>query len=253
MLKRTCIVLVFAFALALGTALVATPIGAQDQTYYTYVSEWNVPRSQWGAFEKERDQQNAALQHLVADGTIIAWGSDANYVHTEDGYTHEDFFVATSRAGILKVLETLRPPATGGTYNSVTKHRDFFMHTIAHSGKTSSGTTGYVRVASWQAKPGEGDAFVDHIKKYVLPMLDAEVADGTVVMYNFDAEDIHSDPPGAYFLAVVYPSGEAMDKAYARLAASSKENPAVGEVISNITVTEAHRDSLGKISAYQHK
>jgi hypothetical protein len=110
MLKRTCIVLVFAFALTLGSAVIATPTGAQDQTYYTYVSEWNVPRGQWGAFEKERDQQNATLQNLVADGTILAWGNDANYVHTEDGYTHEDFFIATSRAGILKALDTLRPP-----------------------------------------------------------------------------------------------------------------------------------------------
>ena len=142
MLKRTCIVLVFAFALTLGSALIATPTGAQDQTYYTYVSEWNVPRGQWAAFEKERDQQNVALQHLVADGTIVAWGNDANYVHTEDGYTHEDFFVATSRAGILKALDTLRPPATGGTYNSVTKHRDYFMHTLAHGGKSSSGRSG---------------------------------------------------------------------------------------------------------------
>ena len=90
-------------------------------------------------------------------------------------------------------------------------------------------------------------------KKYILPILDAEVADGTVLMYNFDTEDIHTDPQGEYFLAVVYPSGEAMDKAYARLATTTKENPAVGEVISSITVTEAHRDSLGKISDYQHK
>jgi hypothetical protein len=62
------------------------------------------------------------LQHLVADGTIIAWGRDANYVYTEDGCTHEDFFIATSRAGILKALETLRPPAPSGSYTSVTKH-----------------------------------------------------------------------------------------------------------------------------------
>jgi len=253
MLKKTCIVLVFAFALALGSALIATPTGAQDQTYYTYVSEWNVPRGQWSAFEKERDQQNAALQHLVADGTIIAWGNDANYVHTEDGYSHEDFFVATSRAGILKTVDTLRPPATGGSYTSVTKHKDMFLHTIAHGGKTSSATTGYVRVGFWMAKPGEGDAFVEHVKKYILPMLDAEIADGTALMYNFDTEDIHTDPQGTYTLAVVYPSGEAMDRAYARLAATMKDNPAVGEMISNFTVSEAHRDYLGKISAYQHK
>jgi hypothetical protein len=253
MLKRTCIVLVFAFALTLASAMIATPTGAQEQTHYTYVSEWNVPRGQWDAFEKERDQQNAALQHLVADGTIVAWGSDANYVHTEDGYTHEDFFIATSRAGILKALDTLRPPATGGSYTSVTKHKDWFLHTMAHGGKTASATTGYVRVGSWMTKPGEGDAFAEHMRKYILPMLDADIADGTVLMYNLDTEDIHTDPQGSYTLAVLYPSGEAMDRAYARLAATMKENPAVGEVISNITVTEAHRDYLGKISSYQHK
>jgi hypothetical protein len=253
MLKRTCVVLVLAFALVLGTALIATPTGAQDPTYYTYVSEWNVPRGQWGAFEKERDQQNASLQHLIADGTIIAWGSDANYVHTEDGYTHEDFFVATSRAGILKALETLRPPATGGSYTSVTKHKDMFLHTMAHGGKTASATTGYVRVGSWMARPGEADAFEEHVKKYILPLLDADVADGTVLMYNFDTEDIHTDTQGAYTLAVVYPSGEAMDRAYARLAATMKDNPAVGEMVSNYTVSDAHRDYLGKVSAYQHK
>jgi hypothetical protein len=253
MLKRTCIALVFAFALAMGLTLIATPTGAQDQTYYTYVSEWNVPRGQRAAFEKERDQQNSALQHLISDGTIIAWGNDANYVHTEDGYTHEDFFVATSRAGILKALETLRPPATGGSYTSVTKHRDYFLHTLAHGGKTSALTTSYVRVGSWMAEPGEGDAFVDHVKKYILPILDVEVADGTVTMYNFDTQDIHTDPQGSYTLAVVYPSGEAMDRAYARLAATMRDNPAVGEVISNITVSEAHRDTLGQVSSYQHK
>jgi hypothetical protein len=72
MLKRTCIALVFAFALAVGSALIATPTGAQDQTYFTYVSEWNVPRGQWAAFEKERDQQNSEMQRLVADGTLVA-------------------------------------------------------------------------------------------------------------------------------------------------------------------------------------
>jgi hypothetical protein len=252
MLKRTCVALVLAFALALSMALIATPTGAQDQGYYTFVSEWNVPRGQWGAFAKEHDQRNAALQHLIADGTIIAWGSDENYVHTEDGYTHEDFFIATSRAGILKTLETLRPLGAGGTFNAVTKHRDYFMHTLAHGGKTASATTGFVRVGYWMSKPGEGDAFVEHIRKYILPMLDADIADGTVTMYNLDTQDIHTDAQGSYTLAVVYPGGEAMDRAYARLAAT-KDNPAVAEVISNITVSDAHRDGLGKILAYQHK
>ncbi|HKN61636.1 MAG TPA: hypothetical protein VJW93_10690 [Candidatus Acidoferrales bacterium] len=253
MFKRICIVCAFVFAFLLAFALQATPAQAQDQTYYTYVSEWNVPRGQWAAFEKERDQTNTTLQRLVADGTIIAWGSDAAYVHTEDGYTHEDFFTSTSRAGILKAIDSLRPPATAGAYTSVTKHRDIFLHTLVHGGKTSTGATGYLRVAMYQARPGQGDAFVDHMKKYILPMVDAGVADGSILMYNLDTEDIHSDAPGTYFLAILYSSGDAMDKFFARLAANGKDNPAVGEVISNLTVAEAHRDTLAKVTAYQHK
>jgi hypothetical protein len=52
---------------------------------------------------------------------------------------------------------------------------------------------------------------------------------------------------------VVYPSAEAIDRAYARLAAKMNENLALGEMISNFTVSDTHRDYLGKISAYQHK
>jgi hypothetical protein len=253
MLKRIGIVFGCVFALALGIALQATPTSAQDETYYTYVSEWNVPRGQWAAFEKERDQGNAAMQRLVADGTIIAWGNDINLVHTEDGFTQEDFFMATSRAAILKALDALRPGATGGAYTAVTKHRDYFMHTLAHGGKTSSGATGILRVVSWQAKPHEGDALTEVVKKYIVPELNAQIADGSVVMFNFDTEEIHTDPQGLYFLAIIYSSGEAMDKAFGGLLTDLKANPAVGDAISSITVAEAHRDSLAKVTAFQHK
>jgi hypothetical protein len=252
MLKRIFTLVAVVFGFILVSAL-QSPAWAQDQTYYTYVSEWAVPRSQWAAFEKDSAQSNSINQRLVADGTIIAWGAASAYVHTEDGYTHADWFTASSRAGVLKALEILRPTATGGAFTSVTKHKDYFLHTLVHGGKTSSGATGYLRVAFWQAKPGQGDAFVEHFKKYIQPVLDSEIADGTVLMYNFDAEDLHTDAPGGYNLAVMYPSGEAMDKYFARLETGSKENPAVGEVISSLTIGEAHRDSLYKVTSYQHK
>lgn len=253
MSKRTLTVLALSFAFALALAIQAPPAHAQDQTYYTYVSQWTVPRAQWAAFEKDSAQSNSTNQHLVADGTIIAWASASNYVHSEDGYTHVDWFTSTSRAGILKALDTLRPSATGGAFTAVTKHKDYFMHTLAHGGKTSSGATGFLRVASWQAKPGEGQALVAHFKKYIQPRLDAAVADGTMLMYNFDTEEIHTDTPGMYFLAIVYPSGEAMDKAYANLQADVKENPAILEMIESLTVGDAHRDILYKVTSYQHK
>ncbi len=86
----------------------------------------------------------------------------------------------------------------------------------------------------------------------VLATLDSEVADGTILMYNFDAEDIHTDAPGGYALAIIYPTAEAWDEAATRLQAASKENPALGQVIANLTVGEAHRDELGKVTLH-HK
>lgn len=62
---------VFIGAIALG---VATPAAAQDQGYYTYVSFWAVPRSDWAPFEKQEEASSSTMQKLVADGTIVAWG-----------------------------------------------------------------------------------------------------------------------------------------------------------------------------------
>ena len=251
MLKRRLILAAFVCALVL--TLKAIPAHAQEPTYFTYVSEWAVPRGQWAAFEKERDQQNATLGRLVADGTLVAWGSDRTYVHAEEGYTHEDWLIATSRANILKALETLRAGATGPAFASVTKHRDSFLHTLAHGGKTSSGATGYLRVAAWQAKPGEAEALEAHVMKYIKPVLDADVASGAILMYNFDVEDVHTDAPGLYDLAAVYPNAEAIDKFFADLAARSKENPAVGQTLQSLTVQKEHRDDLSRVTSYQHK
>jgi hypothetical protein len=253
MVKRIGIVVAFGFLLALGLAVHATPASAQTPTYFTYVSEWQVPRAQWAAFETERAKMDSGLQSLVADGTIIAWGNDDITVHTEDGYTQEDWFTAASRANILKALDMLRPMSTGGAFTTVTKHRDFFMRTLVHNGKTSTGATGYLRVAEWQAKPHQGEALAASVKRYLIPLLDSEVADGTVLMYNFDEEDLHTDPIGAYFLAVLYPSGAAYDKARAELSAMEKANPASEEEIDNLTIDEAHRDGLAKVTSYQHK
>lgn len=223
----------FIWLIALG---VATPAAAQDHGYFTYVSFWAVPRSEWAAFEKQEEASTARLQKLVADGTIVAWGTEAARVHEEDGYTHADWFTATSRAAVLKALETEWATAANPAFEAATKHHDVFLHTLAHGGKTASGTTGYIRVTFWKAKPGAEEALEAHVMKYLKPRLDADVENGTILMYNFDKEDIHTAAPGGYNLAIVYPDGEAIDKFFANLAAAEKDNPAIGQVLDSLTV-----------------
>jgi hypothetical protein len=243
----------FVLAIALGLSFLALPAAAQDQGYFTYVSVWAVPRSNWAAFEKQEQASIPAQQKLISDGTLVDWGNAAARVHQEDGYTHAEWFTANSRAGLLKALEIQWTGATNAAFVGTTKHYDLFLHTMAHGGKTSSGATGYIRVASWKAKPGQEEAFEAHVMKYIKPMLDAGVENGTILMYNFDKEDIHTDEPGFYNLAVVYPNGEALDKFFTDLTAADKENPAIGQVVDSLTVAERHRDSFSRVTAFQHK
>src|SRR5258708_39793153 len=157
MLKRSLTGLAVACALALGALVVAAPARAQEQTHYTFVSFWAVPRAQWTDFEKAQEQTNSVFERLVADGTLVAWGSAASLVHTEDGYTHSNWVVSTSQAGIPNTLEALRSASRTQALASTTKHMDFMLHSIAHGGKTVRATSGIIRVASWRAKPGRGD------------------------------------------------------------------------------------------------
>lgn len=240
-------------ALAMMSLMVTAPAQAQEPTHYTFVSYWDVPRAQWNDFEKAEAQSNTIMEGLVADGTLTAWGSGAFLLHTEGGYTHFNWFVSETEGGIVKALTALATPSRGSSYAGVTKHEDHLLHSMAHGGKTARATSGVIRVGRWQAKPGHAEDVENYFKKYIQPDLDAGVADGSILMYNFDNEAIHTDAPGAYNLAVVYANGDGLDKNAAQLAAHAKDNPAAGEGFQAMIEVKEHRDSLGRVLAYQHK
>lgn len=248
----------FVGMVSVGCAIALSPIlvsaqASPEQSYYTYVSQWAVPRDQWSAFEKQEKADDAVMQKLVSDGTIIAWGDEAVRVHTESGYTHADWFTAASRADLLKALEQMYGTATNAAFVSTTKHSDLLLHTLAHGGKSASNGTGYLRVTFWQAKPGEGEALQHYVMSAVKPMLDQDIANGTLLMYNFDEEDIHTAEPGAYNLALLFPDGASIDKFFDELEAAGKQNPGIAEVLDNLTIAKEHRDNLGRVTAYGHK
>jgi hypothetical protein len=253
MRKRSSIILGVVCALALSALVAPPPAHAQETSHYTFVSFWAVPRAQWSDFEKAEAQTNAILEKMVSDGTLVGWGSAASLVHSEDGYTHFSWFTSETQAGILKTLDALQNVSRTPQLAASTKHKDYMQHTIAHGGKTAKTNSGYLRVAAWQAKPGRGEDVENFFKKYIQPDLDAGVADGSVLTYNFDTEAVHTDAPGAYFLAVAYANGDGLDKASAALAKHAKEDPAAGEGFGSMLETKDHRDILARLLAFQHK
>lgn len=252
---RCVTMLGIAAVISAGMVLAPRPAAAQQQgqDYYTYVSEWAVPRAQWDAFNKEEEATIPRMKKLVADGILVDWGNIQVRVHEEDGYTHAEWFTATSRADLLKALEEQWTTATNASFVSATKHYDLFLHTFAHGGKSVPNATGYIRVGFYFAKPDASDHVRDLMKNQLKPALDSEVADGTLLMYNLDEQDIHTSAPGAYNMALVFPDGAAMDKFFADLTAKGKENPTIGELLSSLTLGKEHRDALGRVTAYEHK
>ncbi len=72
-------------------------------------------------------------------------------------------------------------------------------------------------------------------------------------MYNVEREDIHTLAPGLNLTAPYFPSGDAVDKFQADIAAAQKENPAGFELLDSLPVGEASRESFKRLMAYQHK
>ncbi len=255
MQRRLLTALAMAAALLAGIVFTSKPAAAQqpEQDYYTYASEWAVPRAQWAAFDKQAQSEEPTMKKLVADGTLVAWGDDAARVHQLDGYTHSTWMIATSRANLLEALEVIWASATNASYVATTKHQDYFLHTIAHAGKSATDGAGYLRLAFYQAKPGDAGAFEGVLLNLVKPALDSAVADGTLLMYNIDTEDIHTAEPGGYDLAMLFPDGAAMDKFYADLAAREKADSRLSNLFNALTVGKEHRDSLDRVVSYEHK
>src|SRR5437868_7985673 len=162
MFKRFLVIACMGCAAMLSPVWLSAQTATQDQSYFTYVSQWAVPRAEWANFEKQEKDDDALMQKLVADGTIIAYGDSTSRVHTEDGYTHADWMTATSRANLLKALEETFKTASNAAFVGTTKHYYLILRTLAHGGKPASGATGYLRVVFWQARPGAEDALEAH-------------------------------------------------------------------------------------------
>ena len=56
-------------------------------------------------------------------------------------------------------------------------------------------------------------------------MLEKLLADGSIVEYEIDTEAIHNEAPGAFWIDVIAPNAEGLDKLNATLMNAVKTNP----------------------------
>ena len=230
----------------------AAPACAQDEVkekppMYSYVGFWNIPRAQWAEMEKNNAAEQKTLDKALADGAIVAYGNDLNIVHTADGMTHDGWWSAMSMAGVLNVLDKFYKSGnpTSPVLASATKHSDGIFVTRYYNWRPGTYKGAYSRVGYYKLKPDAPEHAIETLSKsFIVPVLEKLLADGAIVEYEIDTEAVHTEAPGAFWIDVISPNAEGLDKLTAALLDRSKTNPLAGHAFDSMIDLSAHRDSL---------
>jgi hypothetical protein len=249
-----------AFAVVCAVLIVATwaiPASAQSEVkekppMYSYVSNWAIPRAQWGDMDKSATATNGIMEKAVASGTIIGFGGDRIIVHQLDGETHDDWWSSMSEAGLMNVLDQLYASgnSTTSVLDSATKHWDNIYVSRYYNWKPGSWTGLYGHGSMYHLKADAPDNAVATLSKNLfVPFLEKLLADGTIYEYEVDVEAIHTDNPNMFILYYLCSNAECLDKVNSALAAWTKANPLNGQVIGSMVDYSSHRDVLLRSSA----
>ncbi|MGH9684768.1 MAG: hypothetical protein ACRD4S_14295 [Candidatus Acidiferrales bacterium] len=253
---QRCLLAVCAIAFAV---LWASPTRAQmnqtaKPTLYTYVAEWSVPRAQWPVMEKSDTSMKAAMDKLVADGTIVGYGSFKTVVHQEGHPTHGSWFQAMSMGNLMKALAAvMATPEDNNPALAASKHSDFILDSTQYGFQSGTFENSYLRVGTWIVKPGSGETIKEALKNYIVPSLEKLLADGSIRGYQVDEEAIHTEDPGMIDVAILTNGADGLDKYYAALAEAGKKSPLSGIAFDQGVDESGHRDILALVPSFTRK
>jgi hypothetical protein len=230
----------------------ALPVRAQDEPkekppMYSYVGFWNIPRAQWADMEKNNAVDQKILDKALADGAIVGYGNDLNLVHTADGMTHDDWWSAMSMGAMLNVLDKFYKSGTptSPVLASATKHSDGIFVSRYYNWRPGTYKNAYTRVGMYKLKSDAPQNAIETLSKtFIVPMLEKLLADGSIVEYEIDTEAIHTEDPGTFWIDVISPTADGLDKLNAALTSASKASPLNSAAFQSMVDSAAHRDSL---------
>jgi hypothetical protein len=239
-------------------AVIATPAVAQTSEVkekppmYSYISNWDIPRAQWADMAKADEADRATLEKDLASGTIVGFGSDVNLIHSPDGETHDQWWSAMSMAGVIAVLEQFYKDgnSTSPVLSSATKHWDELFVSRYYNWHSGPIKNGYTHVGLYKLKPDASDDAVETISKtLVVPLLEKQLAAGTIAEYEIDMQAIHTNSPGSFLIVYVATNAEGLDKVSAAVEEALKANPLGGAAFGSMTDQSGHRDELVRTNA----
>jgi hypothetical protein len=215
---------------------------------YSYVANWQVPRAHWPDMDKAVAPVNDVLQKALDDGTIIGYGKDVTLVHQLDAETHDEWWSATSMAGLIKTLDRIHATAdTSAAALNDARHWDEVYVSRYYNWKPGPYKEAYTHVAAYQLKADAPDDALDNLSQHlVVPVLEKLFADGTLIEYEIDTMAIHTAAPGLFLIVTLTPTPEGIDAVQAAVLAAVKDHPLGIEAFGADTDSSAHRDDLLK-------
>ena len=238
----------------LGVLAAGVPSRAQGNDMakppmYIYVSQWAVPRAQWGEMAKSNAADVALSEKLVTGGTLTGFGDFESLIHTQGQPTHGSWLTANSQEGIVKAVDAFMSQA-GATAPvlAASKHWDHFLVSRTHNFRSGKFEDAYLAGSMWKVKPGQMQAFEAMVKARVVPLLEKGLSDGTVIFYSVDTEDYHTDAPGLVDVVFAVTDATAMDKVNAAFEANFSKDTEIGPALGALTVRDSHRDFLYSIT-----
>ena len=234
------------------SATAQTADAKEKPRLYTYEALWSVPRAKWTDWEKDDPAQQKVLEKALSGGGIVGYGADTAILHSEDGPTHDNWWSSLSLAGTLNVLDALEKSSTApnSILTTATKHHDEVWVSHHYNWHPGSWKGAYTYASIYLLKADAPDDAVELLADNLLvPLVEKQLADGTIVEYEIDTQAIHSDDPNTFALSYISPTAEGLDKVNAAVRATVKASPLGGQAFGSLVDWSKHRDYLMRTSA----
>lgn len=246
-LTGLCGLMIFALCAAQGSAQMQEV--KPKPPMFSYVADWQFPRASWPDVEKSNSSIDSIMDKALADGTIVGYGVDKNLVHTPDGSTHDNWWSAMSMAALVKVLDQIDAAgdSTSSVLISATKHWDEVFVSRYYNWKSGPYKGAYTRVAAYKLKEDAPDDALDMLAQHlIVPLLEQQLANGTIIEYEIDTMAIHTQAPGTFWIVYITPTPEGLDTVQAAIRDSIKAHTLSIQAFGYMTKDSGHRDELDK-------
>lgn len=242
-----------ASVIVLGVVPATAQESGQKPAVYTYVAQWTIPRAQWGNMAKMQHASAAVLDRLIADGTLVGYGSDENVVHYREGDNFSDWFQATSLVGIFKALDALQGATTTNTaLLGSGPHEDSLLVSRDYDGHAGSFHNALLRGISVVVKPGMERQFHESWDHTIRPVLEKLVAEGALHAWAYQTEWIVKQP--GQVVTVLIANGPAgLDRYVAAINDMFDTNPDAVTPLIAATESGSRRDFLLRVTDMRQK